>query len=174
LKADKKAESRGGFFGGGGSSRYEEAAELYTQAANAFRLQKLGTFLTSFLFCGYCSLTIIGKEAGQALEKAAQMQMKTDEKDDAANTLVEAYKSYRRTDPQDAARTLKQAISLFTGKGNFRRAAGYQFNLAELYEAESELFRPEDALDAYDTAAEWYANDQAEAYDFVTRSFLTS
>ena len=42
FKADRKAESRGGFFGGGGSSKYEEAAELYTQAANAFRLQKLG------------------------------------------------------------------------------------------------------------------------------------
>jgi hypothetical protein len=42
FKADKKAESRGGFFGGGGSAKYEEAAELYTQAANAFRLQKLG------------------------------------------------------------------------------------------------------------------------------------
>jgi alpha-soluble NSF attachment protein len=41
-KADKKAESRGGFFGGGGSAKYEEAAELYTQAANAFRLQKQG------------------------------------------------------------------------------------------------------------------------------------
>src|SRR5271169_1054976 len=105
-----------------------------------------------------------GKEAGEALEKAAQMQLKTDEKDDAANTLVEAYKSYRRTDPQDAARVLKQAISLFTAKGNFRRAAGYQFNLAELYEAESELFPAKDALDAYDAAAEWYASDQADAY----------
>jgi alpha-soluble NSF attachment protein len=107
---------------------------------------------------------LAGKEAGQALEKAAQMQLKTDERDDAANTLVEAFKSYRRTDPQDAARVLKQAISLFTGKGNFRRAAGYQFNLAELYEAETELFKPEEALDAYDAAAEWYASDQADAY----------
>ena len=105
-----------------------------------------------------------GKEAGQALEKAAQMQLKTDDRDDAGNTLVEAYKSYRRTDPKDAARVLKQAISLFTGKGNFRRAAGYQFNLAELYEAETELFKPEDALEAYDTAAEWYASDSADAY----------
>jgi tetratricopeptide (TPR) repeat protein len=146
VKAEKKAQSRGGLFGGGGSSRFEEAAELYTQAANAFRLQKLG------------------KEAGQALERAASMQMKTDERDDAANTLVEAYKSYRRTDPADAARVLKQAIALFTGKGNFRRAAGYQFNLAELYEMETELFRPEEALDAYDSAAEWYASDQADAY----------
>ena len=145
LQAQKKEATRGGFFGGGGSSRYEEAAELYTQAANAFRLQKLG------------------KEAGQALEKAAACQMKTDERDDAANTLVEAYKSYRRTDAADAARVLKQAIGLFTGKGNFRRAAGYQFNLAELYEAETELFNPEDALEAYDAAGEWYASDQADA-----------
>ena len=70
LQAQRKETVRGGFFGGGGTSRYEEAAELYTQAANAFRLQKLG------------------KEAGQALEKAAACQMKTDERDDAANTLV--------------------------------------------------------------------------------------
>jgi len=91
--------------------------------------------------------------------------MKTDERDDAANTLVEAYKSYRRTDPADAARVLKQAISLFTAKGNFRRAAGYQFSLAELFEQDSELFRPEEALEAYDAAGEWYASDQADAYE---------
>ena len=110
-----------------------------------------------------------GKEAGQALEKAAQMQLKTDEKDDAANPLVEAYKSYRRTDPQDAVRVLKQAITLFTGKGNFRRAAGYQFSLAELYEVETELFPAKNALDAYDAAAEWYASDQADAYSILLR-----
>ena len=101
IQAQKKETARGGFFGGGGTSRYEEAAELYTQAANAFRLQKLG------------------KEAGQALEKAAACQMKTDERDDAANTLVEAYKSYRRTDPADAARVLKQAIGLLRARGIF-------------------------------------------------------
>ena len=95
------------------------------------------------------------------------MQLKTDEKDDAANTLIEAYKSYRRTDPQDAARSLKQAISLFTGKGNFRRAAGYQFNLAELYEQEPDLFKQEEALEAYDAAAEWYASDGADAYSLI-------
>jgi alpha-soluble NSF attachment protein len=59
---------------------------------------------------------------------------------------------------------LKQAISLFSGKGNFRRAAGYQFSLAELYETESDLFKTEDALDTYDLAAEWYYGDQADAY----------
>jgi alpha-soluble NSF attachment protein len=89
--------------------------------------------------------------------------MRTDERDDAANTLVEAFKAYRRTDAADAARVLKQAIGLFTGKGNFRRAAGYQFSLAELYEGEGELFGMEEALEAYDSAGEWYASDQADA-----------
>jgi alpha-soluble NSF attachment protein len=109
-------------------------------------------------------LTVTGKEAGQALERAAQMQLKTDEKDDAANTLVEAYKAYRRTDPEDAARVLKQAISLFTGKGNFRRAAGYQSNLAELYE---ESGHAGEAMDAFDAAAEWFASDQADAFGLL-------
>jgi len=53
-QADKKAESKGGglgWFGGGGStSKYEEAAELYTQAATAFRLQKL-SHLRLVAFC---------------------------------------------------------------------------------------------------------------------------
>jgi len=89
--------------------------------------------------------------------------MKTDERDDAANTLVEAYKAYRRTDPKDAARTLNQAIDLFTKRANFRRAAGYQFNLAELYEQETELFPPAKSMEAYELAAEWYAGDQADA-----------
>lgn len=96
------------------------------------------------------------------------MQMKTDERDDAPNTLVEAYKAYRRTDPKDAARTLSQAIDLFTKRANFRRAAGYQFNLAELYEQETELFPPAKSMEAYELAAEWYAGDQADAYFSVT------
>ena len=84
IQADKKAsKSKGGFFSFGSSStKYEEAAETYIEAANAFRLQKLLV------------------ESGQAFEKAAEMQLKSDEKDDAANTLVEAYKVYRRDKPQ--------------------------------------------------------------------------
>jgi alpha-soluble NSF attachment protein len=84
VQAEKKAsKSKGGLFSlGSSSTKYEEAAEIYVEAANAFRLQKLLV------------------ESGQAFEKAAEMQLKSDEKDDAANTLVEAYKVYRRDKPQ--------------------------------------------------------------------------
>ena len=59
----------------------------------------------------------LGKEAGQALERAAQIQAdKINEPDDAANTWQEAFKAYRKTDPQDAARVLQFAINHYTSK----------------------------------------------------------
>jgi len=47
-------------------------------------------------------------------------------------------------------------------KGNFRRAATNKQNLAELYEVT--LGDNKRAMEAYDTAAGWYENDNAEAY----------
>ena len=103
-----------------------------------------------------------GKEAGEAFERAAAVQTKNlNEPDDAANTLQEAYKAYRKTDPQDAARCLQGAITHYTTKGNFRRAATQQQNLAEIYEVE--IGDMKKALDAYDTAAGWFESDHAEA-----------
>jgi alpha-soluble NSF attachment protein len=103
-----------------------------------------------------------GKEAGEAFERAAAIQEKNlNEPDDAANTLTEAFKSYRKSDPEDAARCLERAINHYTMKGNFRRAATHKQNVAELYEVE--LQDPRRALEAYDTAAGWYENDNAEA-----------
>ncbi|KAL8734723.1 MAG: hypothetical protein Q9181_003112 [Wetmoreana brouardii] len=145
-KADKAAQSAGGGFSffGGRTDKYENAADLYTQAANAFRMQKQG------------------KEAGQAFERAASIQTsRLSEPDDAANSLTEAYKSYRKSDPEDAARVLSQAITHYTSKGNFRRAATNQQNLAEIYEIE--LQDNKRAVEAYDTAAGWFESDNAEA-----------
>ncbi|MCJ1485846.1 hypothetical protein MMC06_006021 [Schaereria dolodes] len=145
-KADKAAQGAGGGFSffGGRSEKYENAADLYTQAANAFRVQKQG------------------KEAGLAFERAAAIQTKNlNEPDDAANTLVEAFKSYRKSDPEDAARVLQQAISHYTNKGNFRRAATHQQNLGEVYEVE--IGDRKRAAEAYEVAASWFESDNAEA-----------
>lgn len=97
-----------------------------------------------------------------ALERAATIQTKhLNEPDDAANTLVEAFKAYRKTDPQDAARVLDQAVSHYTSKGNFRRAAGHKEKLGELYEVE--MGDQKKAIEAYEAAASWYESDNAEA-----------
>lgn len=145
-KADKTLQSAsGGFsFFGGKTEKYENAADLYSQAANMFRLQKLN------------------KEAGQAFEKAASVfKDSLNEPDDAANSWTEAFKVYRKSDPEDAARVLDKAIQHYISKGNFRRAATHQQNLAEVYEVE--IGDETRALEAYEKAAEWFEGDNAEA-----------
>jgi len=145
-KAEKALQSASGGFSlfGGRQDRYENAADLYTQAANAFRVQKQN------------------KEAGLAFEKAAAIQSKNlSEPDDAANSLTEAFKVYRKTDPIDATRVLSSAIQHYISKGNFRRAATHQQNLAEVYEVEVGDIKK--ALEAYEKAAEWFESDNAEA-----------
>lgn len=43
------------------------------------------------------------KEAGSCFEKAASIQTsKLNEPDDAANSMTEAFKSYRKSDPEGA------------------------------------------------------------------------
>jgi len=56
---------------------------------------------------------------------------------------------------------LQQAINHYTSKGNFRRAATQQQNLAEIYEVE--IADEKRAVEAYETAANWFEADHAEA-----------
>ncbi|PYH94609.1 vesicular-fusion protein Sec17 [Aspergillus ellipticus CBS 707.79] len=145
-RADKalSSASSGFSFFGGKTEKFENAADLYTQAANAFRVQKQN------------------KESGLAFEKAASIQAQNlNEPDDAANTLTEAFKVYRKSDPEDAARVLASAIQHYVLKGNLRRAATQQQHLAEVYEVE--LGDTKKALEAYEKAAEWFDSDNAEA-----------
>lgn len=122
----------------------EAAADQFIAAANAFRMQKMG------------------KEAGEAFEKAATVQrQQLNEPDDEANTLTEAFKAYRKDDPEAAARCLDKAIAHYCSKGSFRRAATHKQNLAELYE--TELGDNTRASAAYEEAAGWYESDNAEA-----------
>ncbi|KAF2236653.1 TPR-like protein [Viridothelium virens] len=144
-KAEKLQQSASGGFSlfGGKQNKLEEAADTFTQAANAFRLQKMGI------------------EAGRAFERAANIQQNAlKEADDAANTYSEAFKTYRKDSPEDAARCLQYSINHYTLKGNFRRAATNQQHLAELFE---EIGDNKRALGAYDTAAGWFEQDNAEA-----------
>ena len=77
-----------------------------------------------------------------------------------ANTLQDAFKAYRKTSPEDAARCLSQAIDHYLSKGNFRRAATQKQLLGELYE---EIGDKKNARSAYAAAAQWYEDDNATA-----------
>ncbi|KAH8888174.1 alpha-soluble NSF attachment protein [Thozetella sp. PMI_491] len=145
-KAEKTTSSAsGGFsFFGGRQDKYQDAADLYIQAANAFRLQGLN------------------KEAGAAFEKAAQIQtVNLKEPDDAANTMIDAFKVYRRDDPRAAVRCLEVAIQQYCAKGNFRRAASHKESMGEVFE--TELGDVKGALESYELAAGWYDTDNAPA-----------
>ncbi|KAF1991430.1 TPR-like protein [Aulographum hederae CBS 113979] len=145
-KADKTLSgAKGGFsFFGNREQKLEDAADLYTQAANAFRIDKNG------------------EQAARCFEKAASIQSDSlSQPIDAATSLTEASKAYRKVSPPDAVRTLEKAVGIFTRQGNFRRAATYQQTVGEIYEQDLGDFNK--AIDAYSTAAGWYDEDNAQA-----------
>lgn len=108
-------------------------------------------------------LSITDVEAGKAFEQAAQIQTKNlNEPDDAANTLVDAFKAYRKDDPQAAIRCLNVSVERYCAKGNFRRAAGHKESMGEMYE--QELNDLKSAVEAYEAAAAWYEGDNANAW----------
>ncbi|KAK3946209.1 soluble NSF attachment protein [Diplogelasinospora grovesii] len=151
-KAYSKAGSGGGFssfFGGGNSEeKLENAAELYVQAANAFRMQKMN------------------KEAGEAFEKAATIHADKlrDGRDEAANVRVEAFKVYKAAGEYDhASRCVDFSIKHWCSKGNFRRAAQWKEKEAEMWQEPNEGNNPKRALECSDTAAQWYESDGATA-----------
>lgn len=59
-----------------------------------------------------------------------------------------------------------------TGKGNFRRAAGHQQTLAELYE--QDMGDEKKAMKAYETAAQWFDEENAEAYVYISQNSFSS
>jgi len=105
---------------------------------------------------------VIDKEAGGAFEKAASIHRdKLNEPDDAANLMIDAFKVYRKDSPEDAVRCLEGAIKQYTSKGNFRRAASHKESQGEVLEVE--IGDRKRALDCYDSAAQWYEGDNANA-----------
>ena len=79
-KADKKAASSTGWFSTP-STKYEEAGDLYQQAANAYKIEKLY------------------KEAGDAFAREAECRENCKETNEAANAWWNAAKSYKRGHP---------------------------------------------------------------------------
>ncbi|CDO94355.1 unnamed protein product [Kluyveromyces dobzhanskii CBS 2104] len=153
-KAEKKAKPSSGFFsflGGSDSYRYEEAADLFVEAANLYRLRK--------------ELD----KAGDTFLRAAECQVKATNEDEAGNTYIEAYKCFKTgSSPSQAAESLSKSIDIFTRRGQFRRGANFKFELAELQEQQLQDFPS--AIDNYEIAGDWYLQDQAVALS--NKSFI--
>ena len=134
-------------------NKYEDASELYEQAANQFKLGKLW------------------KEAGDTYTKLADVALKLESKHDAASAYVEAAKAYQKIGGADACdradrgenlsekdiskmrkkaiSSLERAVSLYTEMGRLGMAARQLREIAEQLEKEVEIqgAAPSGALD---------------------------
>lgn len=140
--AEKKASASGGWFSSA-TAKQEEAVELFKAAANKFRIANRF------------------EEAGNAYMRAAETEIKTGEKDCAANTFFEANKCFRMSRPELAVVALTRAREILIERGRFRQAADREKAVAELYK--SDAADPERALEAYEQAAAWYLQEGANA-----------
>jgi alpha-soluble NSF attachment protein len=91
-KADKKYNSSTGWFSTS-STKYEEAGDLFQQAANSFKLEKLF------------------REAGDAFAKEAECREKCNETNEAANAWWNAAKCYKQGFPDRTQSPLFDHVS---------------------------------------------------------------
>jgi len=135
-KAEKKLNSFGWF----GGNKYEAAEEMFVQAGNLFKMCKKW------------------QEAGGAYLKAAECNSQLQNKHEVASNYVLASNCFKKTDVPQAINCLRLAIEIYCDIGRFSIASKHEKAVAELYEAEGDL---EEAIAAYQSAAEMYAGEDA-------------
>jgi alpha-soluble NSF attachment protein len=121
-----------------GKSKYREAAQHYENASNLFRIGK-----------DYTS-------AGKALLLSAEMYNKCNAQRQTMEAYIKAANIFRKENPDDAIMCLQTVINFYTETGKFSMAARHQLEIAKILENSSELQK---AIDAYETAAEYYEGD---------------
>mmetsp|Transcript_174895 Transcript_174895/g.560789 ORF Transcript_174895/g.560789 Transcript_174895/m.560789 type:complete len:295 (-) Transcript_174895:34-918(-) len=113
------AKLNGGFLNClGGTRRFEEAIELYQQAANQFKLTKEWQEAANcYTQCSYCAQKT-GDQAGEA------------------DNLQEAGNILKRISTSQAVELYEQAVVLLAASGRFPQAGKLLMAIAELYEQE--------------------------------------
>ncbi|KAJ8083873.1 vesicular-fusion protein S17 [Marasmius tenuissimus] len=139
-KADKKANSSTGWFSSS-STKFEEAGDLYQEAANSFKLEKLF------------------REAGDAFAREAECRENCKETNEAANAWWNAAKAYKRGYPDLAIQALGQTITHLTRAGRFRQAADREKEIGQIHLQEHNDLRK--ACESYVRAGDWYAQEDA-------------
>lgn len=116
-QADEKI--KGGFLScWAGTGRFEEASELYEQAANQYKLTKQWQEVADcWSQCAYCA-------------------QKTGDSNAEANSFQEAGNALRRISTSGAVEAYEQAIAVLSSSGSFSRAGKLLKSIAELHEQE--------------------------------------
>ncbi|KAG0556996.1 hypothetical protein M758_11G090800 [Ceratodon purpureus] len=142
VEFEKKAEKKlngWAFFG----SKYEDAADLFDKAGNAYKLAKAWD------------------EAGNVYIKLASCHLKLDSKHEAAAAYVDAANAYKKKpSSQEAIQMLLLAIEMFEDIGRLSMAAKHYKDIADIYEKEEDYAK---AMEFYDKAAELYSGENVES-----------
>uniref|UniRef100_A0A671R3I5 Alpha-soluble NSF attachment protein n=1 Tax=Sinocyclocheilus anshuiensis TaxID=1608454 RepID=A0A671R3I5_9TELE len=147
-EAEKKVKSSQSFFGSlfGGSSKMEDACDLYGRAANMFKMAKNWS------------------AAGNAFSQAALLYLQMQSKHDAATNFIDAGNAFKKSDPQDAnfrclVTLLKISTFINSMHGRFTIAAKHHVTIAEIYE--TELVDIDKAIAHYEQAADYYKGEES-------------
>ncbi|OQV23882.1 Alpha-soluble NSF attachment protein [Hypsibius exemplaris] len=147
-EAEKKSSGKsGGFMSGifgGGSSKIDDAIELYCKAANFFKMAKNWG------------------EAGNCFSKAASLSLGADNKLEAFQKFSDASNCYKKVDPARSLECLKQAVAIQTEMGRFTMAAKTHISIAEIYE--TDLQDLEQAMVHYQKAADYYQGEESQSH----------
>jgi len=145
-KADQKL--KGGllsFLTGG--PKYDDASDLYQQAANQFKLSKEWQEAANcFTQCAYCA-----NNSGSS----------TDE----ANYLMEAGNVLKKISTSQAVEQYEKAIGIYNANGRFQQSGKLLMSIAELYEAERLQHR--EVKEYYKRAAEMFELDDHGKSNFT-------
>ncbi|XP_023617477.1 beta-soluble NSF attachment protein isoform X3 [Myotis lucifugus] len=143
--AEKRLKASHSFLRGlfGGNTRIEEACEMYTRAANMFKMAKNWS------------------AAGNAFCQAAKLHMQLQSKHDSATSFVDAGNAYKKADPHEAINCLNAAIDIYTDMGRFTIAAKHHITIAEIYE--TELVDIEKAIAHYEQSADYYKGEESNS-----------
>jgi alpha-soluble NSF attachment protein len=126
------------FFGFGGSQKYDEAAEMFIKAANAYKLEnKWNSAADMFL-------------------KASTCHQQGDSASDSIKDLVDAGNSLKKVNPLEAIPIFIKAIEKYNENGRFGQSAKLHQEIAETYENEGNF---DLALNHFNHAVELYQND---------------
>ncbi|WVN89279.1 uncharacterized protein L203_104500 [Cryptococcus depauperatus CBS 7841] len=141
-KAEKKAGSSVGWFSSS-SSKWEEAGDLFQQAAVAFKIENKW------------------QESGLAYEREATCRLQAKESNDAMNAYWNAAKSFKKCNPEAAVTALHQTIKLLLEAGLFRQAADREKEIAQIYAQDG--IDLEKARESFARAGDWYKQEDANA-----------
>lgn len=117
-QAEQKLKSGGLFSFLTGGPKYDEAADLYQQAANQFKLSK------------------DWQEAANCLIQCAHCARSSGSTTDEANYQMEAGNVLKRISTSQAVEQYEKAIAVYNASGRFPNSGKLLMTIAELYEAE--------------------------------------